>query len=220
MKRWMGVLLGVSMLLLGWSTFRSADASEASCGRSAEQIKVVARGGAGRAFIAIDDMGELAFLDPQTNETIVPLRPFFTILADAGAVQWDESIRTARFYYGTHVLSLQLSADGDQVTSSLDGHPYPLRAQLCDGRLQAPLRGVTGALGLELRWYESDQTAVIDPVWTTGVLPPVQEPESPPPSKRPASCESVEEVGWSDFWLNPFSAWDRTLQRTACALVI
>lgn len=218
MKRWMGVLLGIGVLLLGWSTFRSADASETHCGQVEEQVNVLARGGAGRAFVALDDVGEVAFLDPETNETIIPLRPFFTILSNAGAVHWDESSRTANFAYGTHQLSLQVPAGGGLVTTRLDGTPYSLRAYVCDGHLHAPLRGVTNALGLELQWYPSDQTAVVDPVWTTGVQPPVTAPPTSP--QRPEACETVDQVTWSDYLINPFKAWDRTLRSTACALII
>lgn len=220
MKRWLGVLLGIGVLLLGWSTFRSADASEGHCGQVEERVTVLARGGAGRAFVALDDVGEIAFLDPETNETIIPLRPFFTILSDASAITWDESNRTAQFRYGTHELSLQVTAADGLVTTRLDGTPYPLRAYVCAGHLHAPLRGVTDALGLKLQWYHAERTAVVDPVWTTGVPSTVKEPAATPQPKRPSSCSSLEQVGWSDVLTNPLGAWNRTLQRTACALVI
>lgn len=220
MKRWLGLLLGIGVLLLGWSAFRSADASESQCGLIEEQVTVLARGGAGKAFVAVDDLGEVAYIDPRTDETITPLRPFFTILSDEGAVQWDESTRTARFSHAAHQLMLQVTADGRSIKTTLDGAPYELRAHLCDGRLHAPLRGVTDALGLELRWYSADMTAVIDPVWTTGVQPPVQESTPTPKTSRPAECNSVERVGWSDWFIRPLNAWGRTVRNTACALII
>lgn len=218
MKRWMGLLLGVGVLLLGWSTFRPADASEAHCSQDAKRVTVLARGGADRAFVALGDIGQISFLDPATHETIVPLRPFFTILSDAGAVQWDESSRTAQFNYGAHQLSLQVAQGSSAVTTRLDGTPYALRAYVCDGHLHAPLRGVTNALGLDLQWYPLDQTAVVMPLTTTGVQPP--EPVATPQPAQPAACKAVDRVGWSDFWTSPFGAWDRALRRTACALII
>lgn len=217
MKRWMSVFLGVGILLLGWSAFRPAGASEARCGQSATPITVLARGGTNRAYVALDDVGEIAFLDPETNETIIPLRPFFTLLSDAGAVHWDESSRTARFQYGMHQLSLQVPLSNGQISTRLDDVPYSLRAYVCDGHLHAPLRGVANALGLELQWYASDRTAVVTPVRTE---PPAQAPVVAPQPARPAGCTRADQVGWSDFWTDPFGAWDRTLRRTACTLII
>lgn len=217
MRRWMGVLLGVGLLLLGWSAFRPAGASGAPCGQRAEQVTVLARGGTDRAYVALDDIGEIAFLDPETNETIIPLRPFFTILSNVGAVRWDESSRTARFSYDVHQLSLQVPQSGGQISTRLDDVPYSLRAYVCDGHLHAPLRAVANALGLELQWYAADQTALVTPVRTQL---PAQEPVVAPGQTRPAACNRADQVGWSDFWSNPFSAWDRSLRRTACALII
>jgi hypothetical protein len=221
MKRVMGVLLGIGLLLLGWSSYRAADASEGRCGLVENQVEVLARGGAGRAFVALDDLGEAPFIDPASGETIVSLRSLFTIMADKGGVRWDESSRTALFQYEAHQFSIQLGPEGGVVNTRLDGTSYPLRAYLCDGHLHAPLRSVTDGLGLELRWYPSDRTAVIDPVWTTGVQPPAQAPATDPPKpQRPADCTAVGKVGWSDLLMGPLTAWSRVVKRTACALVI
>lgn len=220
MKRWLGLVLGIGVLLLGWSTFRPASAGSNRCGLDATKVKVLARGGAGKAFIAVDDLGEFAYLDPATNATITPLRPFFTILGEPGAVEWDGPSRTAHFRYATHELTLQVALGGEGVTTQLDGHPYPLQAYLCDGHLHAPLRDVTNALGLELRWYHQEQMAVIDPVWVTGVEPPVQAPTTSPKPARPTACSAAEQLAWGDLLLRPLNAWNRTVQRTACALII
>lgn len=208
MKRWLGLLLGIGLLLLGWSTFKAASASSDRCGLVAHRVSVVARGGPGRAFIGLDDVGEIPFIDPKTGETIVPLRSLFTILAEEGAVSWSESARTAQFRYGGHELTVRVAPEGSAVTTLLDGHPYPLRAYLCDGRLHGPLRSITEALDLEVRWYHADRTAVIDPVWRSAAQP--QPEPAPVAPARPAACSSSEQVGW----------WEHVVRRTACALII
>lgn len=216
MKRGLSLVLGIGLLLFGWSSFRLVHASGDRCGLVENRVKVVGRSGEGRPFVALDDLGEAPFLSPTTNETIVALRPLTSILSNATDVVWNESTRTAQFRHGDHLLSVEIGTS-DETRAQLDGHPYPLRAFVCDGRLHAPLRSVTDAFGLEVRWYHSEQTAVIDPVWTTGVHTPVSQPTT---AQRPSACTDQSPVGWSDLFAHPLDTWNRTVRRTACSLIL
>lgn len=217
MKRGLILVLGIGLLLLGWSSFRRVQASGIRCGVGATQVNVVGRIGEGRPFVALHDIGETPYLDPDTGETIVPLRPLFSILSGPTKIDWQESNRTATFLHGEHLLTVYLGESGE-IQARMDGQPYPLRVFLCDdGRLHAPLRQVTDAIGLEVRWYHSDRTAVIDPVWTTGVHSPVSEPTT---ASRPAACRNSAPARLSDLLTNPLEAWDRAVRQTACSLLI
>jgi hypothetical protein len=216
MKRGLSLVLGIGLLLFGWSSFRFVQASGDHCGLLEYRVKVVGRSGEGRPFVALDDLGEVPFINPTTDETVVPLRSLTTILSSATDVGWNEATRTAQFRNGDHLLSVQVGTAGE-IRSQLDGNPYPMRAFVCDGRLHAPLRKVTDAFGLEVRWYHSERTAVIDPVWTTGVHAPVSQPTT---AQRPSACSDESPLGWSDLFAHPMDAWSRTVRRTACSLVL
>jgi hypothetical protein len=215
------VMLCVSILLIGWAGFHGVEAHGERCAVVQNQVRLLARPGEGRSFVSLAELGDTPFLDPKTGETIAALRPLLTALSGPQGVRWDEQIRVASFYHGGHEITIALP-QGNQASleTKLDGKSYPLRAYLCDGRLYAPVRQMTDALGLEVRWYHTDQTVVIDPVWTEGVSDRRSEAATPGRPRRPTQCSDVDDLSWADLLTDPLGAWDRTVRRTACAMLI
>jgi hypothetical protein len=220
-KRVWLMMLCISILLVGWAGFRSVEADGERCAVVQNQVRLLARPGEGRSFISLAELGDIPFLDPKTGETIVALRPLLTALSGPQGVRWDEQNRVASFYHDSHEITIALpQSSHTSLQAELDGRPFPLRAYLCDGRLHAPVRQVTDALGLEVRWYHADRTAVIDPVWTEGVSDRRSEAAAPGRPRRPAQCSDLADLSWADLLTDPLGAWDQTVRRTACAMLI
>ncbi|GHU51254.1 hypothetical protein AGMMS49975_04100 [Clostridia bacterium] len=114
-----------------------------------------------------------AFIDPDSNSTLVPVRFVSTALLSAettdkaNAVQWDNEARTVTIYNGSRIIQFAIGSDQIIVNGvgstmySPDG--LPVKAVIRDERAFIPFRALGTALGVTVAWDADTQTAIYNP---------------------------------------------------------
>jgi hypothetical protein len=110
-----------------------------------------------------------AFIDPENDSTMVPVRFVTEALMDQGSVNWDGSTRTVTIYTDSRVIQFTIGSDQIIVNgvastmTSADGSGRPVKAQIANERSFIPFRALGDALGVPVAWDAETQTAIYNP---------------------------------------------------------
>ena len=81
---------------------------------------------------------------------------------------------------------IRITLDGDEIVPR-DAAGNIVEPFIIDGTTFLPVRGVAGALGLDVDWIDATSTVVL----TSGIAQPPQPPAPPPPPSPPATQSSL-----------------------------
>lgn len=100
-----------------------------------------------------------AYIQTQSQSTLVPLRAISEAFGGNDAVEWDANTKTATINYGSIKVKFTSGGDYMNVNGIPIAMPGNVRAEITNGRMFVPFRVIGEALGLDVSWDANTKTA-------------------------------------------------------------
>lgn len=101
-----------------------------------------------------------AYIQPESQSTLVPLRAVSEAFGGDNAVQWNANTKTATITYNGKVVEFTANGDYMKINGKERIMPDNIKAEITYGRMFVPFRLLGEAMGLDVSWNANTKTAV------------------------------------------------------------